>query len=1040
MGFASLLAVSGLLGAWGGVASERGTRRGVQLHPPFAEPVTLSSVHGVLEVTLTARQGTAHLTTVASPVKNFFVFDYRLIRGSASNGKRSGENLYPAPTLRVNPGEKLVIHLRNALRGLTVRDFMDPSFTPRGQHVPLYRRQLTSAPLNLHTHGLHVSPRGNSDNVLLDIPAGYGNTYTYRIPRSMPDGLYWYHSHRHQVTSAQTYGGLAGMLEIGRPDGRLPAVTQHHLPVRTMALQYDYVFDRAGGLAHLNNPDWPQYVSTLKKPEPGQLKAGTYEPKLTPVNFSDSAVGTRYFTNWYAGHLAVDNERGQFQFFPSNLETFTAGDHSETIPADPSLLDAKRDLQYTVNGRFQPVIHAKPGQTEIWALANMSDFAYMSLAVTNTATGRHVPFEIIGQDGNPAPRVHHPVGDPRTLVLSPASRFAIAVTMPNRGGLSLEMPPLRKATALHDPGILYTNNGTNHPPAKLGTISIRPSAISYFDGFFSYPTQKLLEVKPIRGRGAGTTVRFTPGQRTGAYTSFFDAARVKPDVRRTFVISGGFHNTYASKEDPLAFVYEFDKNTFPNVPLIQPRLGSVEQWTYVNNNNDQHPIHIHVNDFQVMRVVDAAAGTASGPEMWGEDTENVPSPKLNAKNNVTAPGVMSLRTKFIQFTGTYVVHCHRLNHEDNGLMEIVNVIPAVSSYAVAQPGSAHRPARVRIYDQAGNRRIATVTPFPGFHGIVSVAMGDVNGDQVLDLVAGTGQGAKPMVVAYSGRAAGGHAPFRHVLARFRPFDVQSRGGVSVAAADIDGNPLADNIVVGSGPGTNSEVKVFSTGLPRVGTAPSVWSSFTPYTGSKSGVQIATGLVDAMSGRQSIVTAPGQGEPARIKTFRYDLFTPNGPTSMSAMPGMRMSASDPAVTSNFLAFPEGYTGGVSLATGWVAGGEGGAQSIIAGQLASPGRVRIYSSGSALDGEPTLYLMSPDAATMDLHFSRIADFVPTRSPVNGVTVATTSTLYGADLLTGTPRQVTRWRLERPARSARHLKARLLGRVQQADGHRPSPLAGR
>ena len=38
------------------------------------------------------------------------------------------------------------------------------------------------------------------------------------------------------------------------------------------------------------------------------------------------------------------------------------------------------------------------------------------------------------------------------------------------------------------------------------------------------------------------------------------------------------------------------------------------------------------------------------------------------------------------------MHCHRLNHEDNGLMTLVNVIPAVSSYAVAVPGSpGHQP-------------------------------------------------------------------------------------------------------------------------------------------------------------------------------------------------------------------------------------------------------------------------------------------------------------------------------------------------------------
>ncbi len=72
--------------------------------------------------------------------------------------------------------------------------------------------------------------------------------------------------------------------------------------------------------------------------------------------------------------------------------------------------------------------------------------------------------------------------------------------------------------------------------------------------------------------------------------------------------------------------------------------------------------------------------------------------------------------KFDDFTGLFVMHCHRLNHEDNGLMTLVNVIPAVSTYAVAVPGSAGHAAEVKVYDGNGDRLLATVTPFPGFEG------------------------------------------------------------------------------------------------------------------------------------------------------------------------------------------------------------------------------------------------------------------------------------------------------------------------------------
>jgi hypothetical protein len=131
-------------------------RTDAALRPEFREPVVLTSKGGVLEVRLTARQGQATLDTVATPVQNFLLFDYEVIRGTASDGQSSGGNLYPAPTLQVFPGERLIVHLENGLTGLTIRDYFSPQYTPKGQAVPIYPEQMTSSPINLHTHGAHI--------------------------------------------------------------------------------------------------------------------------------------------------------------------------------------------------------------------------------------------------------------------------------------------------------------------------------------------------------------------------------------------------------------------------------------------------------------------------------------------------------------------------------------------------------------------------------------------------------------------------------------------------------------------------------------------------------------------------------------------------------------------------------------------------------------------------------------------------------------------------------------------------------------------
>ena len=182
---------------------------------------------------------------------------------------------------------------------------------------------------------------------------------------------------------------MVGLLAIGRTDGNLPLVTQNQIPIRNMLLQYNYVFDRAGGSAQLNNYTWPQWVNTIKPPQGDELAKGTYRPLLAPVNFLNSKKGTEFFTIWYSGPLSIRNERGRFEFIPSNLQRFTpfhgAG---KTVPTDPTLPDYKRDVQFTVNGQFQPVIKSKAGQTEIWVLANVSDIAYTHRAADRDGDGQ----------------------------------------------------------------------------------------------------------------------------------------------------------------------------------------------------------------------------------------------------------------------------------------------------------------------------------------------------------------------------------------------------------------------------------------------------------------------------------------------------------------------------------------------------------------------------------------------------------------------------------------------------------------------------
>src|SRR5205807_5163695 len=124
---------------------------------------------------------------------------------------RSDNGRLVGPTVRAEPGDVLRIRVDTRLPPVPERVVHDVN-VPDG---------LSST--NIHTHGLHVSPEGNSDNVYLDIKPGRAQDYEIRIPKDHVAGTFWYHPHRHGSVALQTANGLAGALII---DGGLDAVRE----------------------------------------------------------------------------------------------------------------------------------------------------------------------------------------------------------------------------------------------------------------------------------------------------------------------------------------------------------------------------------------------------------------------------------------------------------------------------------------------------------------------------------------------------------------------------------------------------------------------------------------------------------------------------------------------------------------------------------------------------------------------------------------------------------------------------------------------
>lgn len=92
-------------------------------------------------------------------------------------------------------------------------------------------------------------------------------------------------------------------------------------------------------------------------------------------------------------------------------------------------------------------------------------------------------------------------------------------------------------------------------------------------------------------------------------------------------------------------------------------LGSVEEWTILNMNPIRHPFHIHINPVQVVRVNGAPI------EPYWADTIGLPHDGSPAN-----PTSVTFRTRFVDFTGATLIHCHMLAHEDMGMMQTIEIV------------------------------------------------------------------------------------------------------------------------------------------------------------------------------------------------------------------------------------------------------------------------------------------------------------------------------------------------------------------------------
>ena len=558
---------AGALAATGGSSACPDLTAGSTITPP----VDLQSQNGVLEVTLSLE------TDVDSTGRQRYCY-------VTPTGQTS-------PTLRVNPGDTLLIHFYNQLPASlnpVVPAIMPGMKAPSthamaaGMQMTLHEHTasdsssacnggaMTAAVSNLHFHGLNVSPTCHQDEVVNTlVQPGQEFDYSVQIPANEPPGLYWYHPHPHGFSEGQVQGGATGAIIVEGLQQANPALVG--LPEQTFVLR-DLLVPTAEQSQN-NAPAWD---------------------------------------------LSIDN-------VPVSFPAYT--------PA---------------------VVLVAPGQQQLWRILNSAADTILNLQYIVGGSAQQLT--VVAIDGVP---ITGGSIQESSVLLPPGSRAEVVATTPAVGQTAQLVTT-------------YVNTGPDgdfDPARPIANIVASTSA----------PALPFLEAAKSTGTSSAKAVA----------RRFSAMAQVTPVAQRTLYFSEQLQDP-TDPNSPTTFFITQDGMTpaaymMGQAPNIVVHSGTVEDWVIQNRALEDHIFHIHQIHFQVMAVNGVAVNDPAIRDTYDLPywTGQGPYPSITVRMDFRDPNIL----------GTFVYHCHILQHEDSGMMGAIEVLPpgAASSTVVTTSAGSITP-------------------------------------------------------------------------------------------------------------------------------------------------------------------------------------------------------------------------------------------------------------------------------------------------------------------------------------------------------------
>jgi len=277
-----------------------------------------------------------------------------------------------------------------------------------------------------------------------------------------------------------------------------------------------------------------------------------------------------------------------------------------------------------------PVIQMTPGAKEFWRVANASTQAFLTLQILNG--GKPQNLEAIAYDGVPVQTDR----EMTSILLAPAARAEFIMQGPAAGG-----------TEVFQTAGYYTGPvGNSNPQMVLANI---------------VPVANAVEPPAVPRVASGA--QSMPAQRFGGLLTQAITARRKLYFAEATQGSNGPTEYFIAVEGRQPKLFNVN-----DPPAIETQVGAVEDWTIENRSGETHAFHIHQIHFLVMEV---NGKPVPDPEL--HDTITVPY----WKGKGAFPSVkIRLDFRDPEIAGTFVYHCHILDHEDGGMMAKIRVRPA----------------------------------------------------------------------------------------------------------------------------------------------------------------------------------------------------------------------------------------------------------------------------------------------------------------------------------------------------------------------------